>query len=58
MSLLSQVEGGCIVESISYSLASIDLSTANMTELGDAAQLIVESASHILQAFDSKKEVL
>ncbi|XP_057193053.1 polycystic kidney disease protein 1-like 2 isoform X3 [Triplophysa rosa] len=52
----AQVKGGFILESISYSLASIDLSTANMSELRDAAQLIVESASHILQAFDSKRE--
>lgn len=50
--------GGCIIESISSSLASMDLSTANVNELQDAAQLIVESASHILQAFDNKKEVL
>ncbi|KAA0723782.1 Polycystic kidney disease protein 1-like 2 PC1-like 2 protein [Triplophysa tibetana] len=52
----AQVEGGCIVESISYSLASIDLNTANMSELRDAAQLIVESASHILKASKSEKE--
>lgn len=56
--IFSQVEGGCVVEIISYSLASINLSTANMSQLRDAAQLIVESASHILKAFDSTKDVL
>ncbi|XP_048041522.1 LOW QUALITY PROTEIN: polycystic kidney disease protein 1-like 2 [Megalobrama amblycephala] len=46
----------CILNVVSNSLTSIDLTPANITALTDTVKLIVESSSHILGAFNKDKQ--
>ncbi|XP_051552576.1 polycystic kidney disease protein 1-like 2 [Myxocyprinus asiaticus] len=52
----AQLQAGCILVNIGHALNFNDLTQYNVTELMDAATLIIQCSSHVLAAFQRTKE--